>query len=289
MPSNQAEPVTELRLPPEHDQGRSGEAVASGSFHVDIRQHEGPLEALLDLVKKQRLDILDIPIAKVTEQYLESIRRAEALDFEIGAEFLLMAATLIHIKSKALLPTPPSIEEDAGEDPRRDLVQQLLERERFLKAAQVLQEKRLMEDSVWTVGARESHSAVDEDSEQLEVTLFELVRTFGDVLERLRNQPTVEMDRETVSVASRIRYLRNLLEGSEGPVPIRRILLNQQTARALVATFLALLEMVRAQAVELHQRETFGEIVIRKHVLFERTFQTGDPFPSPDSELGRLA
>ncbi len=247
------------------------------------------MDVLLDLVKKQRLDILELPIAKITEQYLDSIRRAEALDFEIGAEFLMMAATLIHIKSKALLPTPPHVEEESEEDLREDLVQRLFERERFLQAAQMLQEKRVVEESVWTAGVRESDPGEGDDSRQLEVSLIDLVRTFSDVLERIRNEPTVEMDRETESVASRIRYLRNLLKASEGPLPIRDILLNQRTARSVVATFLALLEMVKAQAVELKQQETFGEIVIRKHALFDQAFQAEELLPSSDSELEHLA
>ena len=289
MPSSQAGPVSEAENPSERHHRRAAQGVATDSFHVDLRQYEGPLDALLDLIKRQQLDVLDIPIAKVTEQYLESIRRAEALNIEISAEFLMMAATLIHIKSKALLPTTPGVEEDEGDDPREDLVRSLLEREQFLDAAQMLEARRVVEESVWTVGARETEPDGDDESERLDVTLFDLVKTFSEVLERLRNEPTVEMDPETVSVASRIRYLRGLLEVSEGPVPVRRVLLNQRTVRAIVATFLALLEMVKGQAIELSQQETFGEIFIERHALYEQAFQGGEFVRASESELGQLA
>ena len=289
MPSNQAGPVPGAGNPAERHHRPASEELATDSFHVDLRQYEGPLDALLDLIKGQQLDVLEIPIAKVTEQYLESIRRAEALNVEISAEFLMMAATLIHIKSKALLPTTPGVEEEEVDDPREDLVRRLLEREQFLDAAQMLEAKRVVEESVWTVGARETEPDGDDESDRLDVTLFDLVKTFSEVLERLRSEPTVEMDPETVSVASRIRYLRGLLEVSEGPVPVRRVLLNQRNVRAVVATFLALLEMVKGQAIELSQQETFGEIFIEKHALYEQAFQAGEFIRASESELGQLA
>lgn len=288
MSSNQSGPVAGSGILPERQHGPATEELATDSFHVNIQQYEGPLDALLDLIKRQRIDILDIPIAKITEQYLESIRRAEELDVEISGEFVMMAATLIHVKSKALLPTPPGVEEDTGEDTQEDLVRRLLEREKFLEAAQMLEAKRVVEESVWTVGSREIEPDNDDAADRLDVDLFDLVKTFSEVLDRLRNDPTVEMDRETVSVASRIRYVRRLLDASGGAITIGQILVNQSSVRAVVATFLALLEMVKAQAIELSQQETFGEIVIRKHALFEQAFETGAFVPASESELGRL-
>lgn len=259
--------------------------AGSGVFHVRLDQYEGPLDALLDLVKKQQINILDIPIAKVTEQYLESIRVAEELDFEVSAEFVMMAATLVHIKSKLLLPRPPSVDEEQPDDPREDLVRRLIEREKFLQAAQMLKEKRVIEENVWTAGAREPIGEPDEESTELQVSLYDLVTTFGEVLDRLRNEPVVEMDQETVSVASRIQYLKQLLLAEDGPISVRKVLYRQRSPRAVVATFLALLEMVKARAVELRQEKIFGDIVIQRHAMFDEAFREGDLFPTSDSEL----
>lgn len=256
----------------------------SGTFQVHLEQYQGPLDALLELIKKQRIDILDIPIARITEQYLQAIRRAESLNFEVTAEFVLMAATLIHIKSKMLLPVPPKVQDEDPPDPRENLVKRLLEREKFLQAAQMLKQKRVIEENVWSGSSLDVLSESAEPSE-LQVSLFDLVQTFGDVLERLQNQPVVEMEQEPVSVANRIRYMKNLLLSEDGPIFVRQVFLRQGTPRAVVATFLALLEMVKAQAVELRQEELFGEIVIQKHAMFDEAFRNGELLPASDTEL----
>lgn len=286
MPSEQADPALESaiqshELEPDHEYGSPPE---SDSFQVRLEQYEGPLDALLELIKKQRIDILDIPIAKITEQYLQAIRRAESLNFEVSAEFVLMAATLIHIKSKMLLPVPPKPEGEERPDPREDLVKRLLEREKFLQAAQMLKEKRVIEENVWAASAPDVPDDPAEPTE-LQVSLFDLVQTFGDVLERLQNQPVVEMEQEPVSVANRIRYMKNLLLSEDGPIFVRQIFLRQRTPRAIVATFLAVLEMVKAQAIELRQDELFGEIVIQKHAMFDEAFRDGELLPASDTEL----
>lgn len=260
------------------------EAPSRETFVVSLDQYEGPLDALLELIKAQRIDILDIPVASLTEQYLESLRRAESLNVELNAEFVLMAATLVHIKSKMLLPTPPKVDEDGPEDPREDLVKLLLEREKFVQAAQMLGEKRVIEENVWTTAAADA--LADDDGEtELQVSLFDLVQTFGEVLERLENQPVVEMPEESVSVASRILFLKNLLQSDDQPVRLRDVLLRQRVPRAVIATFLALLEMVKAQAIEIRQNQLFGEVVIRKHANFDQAFRSGELLPASDSEL----
>ncbi len=260
------------------------EAPSRETFVVSLEQYEGPLDALLELIKAQRIDILDIPVASLTEQYLESLRRAESLNVELNAEFVLMAATLVHIKSKMLLPTPPKVDEDGPEDPREDLVKLLLEREKFVQAAQMLGEKRVIEENVWTTAAADA--LADDDGEtELQVSLFDLVQTFGEVLERLENQPVVEMPEESVSVASRILFLKNLLQSDDQPVRLRDVLLRQRVPRAVIATFLALLEMVKAQAIEIRQNQLFGEVVIRKHANFDQAFRSGELLPASDSEL----
>ena len=260
------------------------EAPSQETFVVNLEQYEGPLDALLELIKAQQIDILDIPVASLTEQYLESLKQAESLNVELNAEFVLMAATLVHIKSKMLLPTPPKVDEDAPEDPREDLVRLLLEREEFVQAAQMLGEKRVIEENVWTTVAADALAGDDGESE-LQVSLFDLVQTFGEVLERLESQPVVEMPEESVSVASRILFLKNLLQSDDQPVRLRDVLLRQRVPRAVIATFLALLEMVKAQAIEVRQSKLFGEVVIRKHANFDQAFRSGELLPASDSEL----
>ena len=261
-----------------------GPAPLGDQFHVRLDQYEGPLDALLDLVKRQEIDILDIPIVKITEQYLEALRQAESLNFELSGEFVLMAATLIHIKSKTLLPTPPSLEEEP-EDPRDDLVRKLLEQEKFLQAAQMLKEKRIVEENVWTARADESLAPSEDEPTELQVTLFDLVKTFGEVLERLRNEPVVEFEQEPVSVSDRIRFLRDILLTANGDVQLSEILRQQASPRAVIATFLALLEMVRGQTVTVRQTDLFGEIVIRKHTKFNEALDGGGRVPESDSDL----
>lgn len=286
MPTTQSAPDEQRTSPDEDvlDLQAGTEALPADTFVVNLEQYEGPLDALLDLIKTQRLDILDIPVARITEQYLESLKRAESLNVELNAEFVLMAATLIHIKSKVLLPAPPSVDEDAPPDPREDLVNLLLEREKFMQAAQMLGEKRVIEENVWTAVASEP---VDDDdgAPELHVSLFDLVQTFGEVLERLESQPVVEMTGEPVSVASRILYLKNLLQSDDQPVRLRDVLLRQRVPRAVIATFLALLEMVKAQAIKIQQDELFAEITIQKHDNFDEAFRSGELLPASDSEL----
>ena len=276
MQSNPKDPVANQEAPALGGEIEPGRPAASESRAIRIRIEgfEGTLEALVDLVKRQQVAVLDIPVSKVTDQFLTSIRDAELSELESGAEFVMMAATLIHLKAKALLPKPPRIEEVA-EDVVDDRTSQSVERLKFLRAAEILEQKREIEDAVWTAGAPSSDIPSDEEPKEMEVSLFDLVKTFGDVLQRLRSQPTVRIDNETVSVASRVRYLLDILVRAPGPIPIRGILLEQRSTRALVATFLALLEMVRAQAVILSQEELFGEIMIRKHERFKGAFRDG--------------
>ncbi len=253
-------------------------------YDVSIDEFEGPLDLLLDLIRKHRVDIFDIPIAKITDQYLGYIRRAEEFNVELSAEFVLMAATLIQIKSKMLLPTDPAIPGEEPEDAREELVKQLLDREVFINAAQMLRHKRIVEENVWSVPADENF--VEEDAEEpgLAVTLFDLVQTFEEVLERFKNRPTLEVEEEEASVAGRITFLKNLLKSTDGPISVRDIFLRQSGRRALVSTFLAVLELVKAQAIALRQSELFGDIVIQKHKMFDAAFDDDGSFLATDAE-----
>ncbi len=256
---------------------------------LDIRleQYEGPLDLLLDLIRKQQIDIKDIPIATITAQYLEYIEKARETDIDLGAEFVYMAATLIHIKSKMLLPRDPALEPDKDnqEDPRQELVDRLLEHERFKNAAEMLQQKRMIEENVWSnpqLGAFVS----EEDDPGMVTTLFDLVKAFGELLERARTRPTYEVESTDITVADMIHYLRErfLEAGVDQPVFILRIFEQQRSRRAMIALFLAVLEMVRMQAVVLAQKDLFGEIALQRHPNFDAVFASGEPIAAIEKD-----
>jgi segregation and condensation protein A len=249
-------------------------------LNIHLEQYEGPLDLLLDLIRKQQIDIKDIPIATITTQYLEYLEKAREMDMDLGAEFVYMAATLIHIKSKMLLPRDPALAPEGvdQEDPRQELVDRLLEHERFKNAAEMLQQKRMIEENVWS--NPQMKAFVNEgDDPGLAITLFDLVKSFGDLLERAKNRPTYEVDTADVTVAEMIRYLQErFVEAGPGqPVFILRIFERQRSRRAMVALFLAVLEMVRMQAVVVTQKDLFGEIALQRHANYEAVFSSGEP------------
>lgn len=237
-------------------------------FRLD--HYEGPLDLLLDLIRRQEIDIRDIPIAKITGQYLAYLEQARELDMDIGAEFIFMAATLIHIKSKMLLPTDPALKKEGeAEDPREELVQRLLEHERFRAAAEMLQQKRIIEENVWST-PRIAEFVSEDDMPGLAVTMFDLVKAMGEIIERAKNRPIYEVTEEEVSVGDMVRHLRTLLEHikRDKPLFILQVMEKQRTRRAMICLFLAVLEMVKLQAVEILQKELFGEIALAKGEKF---------------------
>src|SRR5579872_2494981 len=160
----------------------------------------------LDLIRKQQINLYDIPIASITHQYLDYMQRALELDIELSAEFVYMAATLIHIKSRMLLPKDPELDKiSPEEDPRQELVDRLLEHERFKNAAEMLQQKRMLEEVAWS-NLQIDRFLSEEDDPGLAVTIFDLVKTFQTVLERAKNRPIYEIGKEEVSVPDMIRY-----------------------------------------------------------------------------------
>jgi len=246
------------------------------NFHLE--RYEGPLDLLLDLIRKQQIDIRDIPIATITAQYLEYLEKARELDIDLGAEFVYMAATLIHIKSRMLLPRDPELDKDhPEEDPRQELVDRLLEHEKFKNAAEMLQQKRLIEENVWSNPQIQSFLS-DEEDPGLAITLYDLVKAFGDLLERAKNRPVYEVAGADVGVADMIQYLRSALESAgDQPVFILRIAEQQRSLRAMIALFLAVLEMVKMQAVVITQKDLFGEIALERHKLFDTVFSSEQP------------
>ncbi len=243
----------------------------SSPLDVRLEHYEGPLDLLLDLIRRQQIDIKDIPIATITAQYLSYMDKARELDMDLGAEFVYMAATLIHIKSKMLLPVDPELLKiSPEEDPRQELVDRLLEHERFKNAAQMLQQKRLIEENVWSNPQIQNYLAEEEDP-GLAVTLFDLVKAFGEILDRVKNRPIYEVSGDDISVPDMILHLASLLRSTTDHEPLRILALfeRQRSVRAMISMFLAVLELVRRQAVSLVQTEAFGEIALKKHARFE--------------------
>src|SRR6266704_276190 len=177
-----------------------------GDLKISLPLYEGPLDLLLELIRRQKLDVYDIPIAKITEQYLEYLHLMEELDVDVASEFLVIAAQLIYIKSKMLLPPDPDANPEEQEDPRAELVRRLLEYEKFKNAAQMLYQRELVENAAWS----NPGSIVVEDGElesEVAVTLYDLLTVFRDVLKRSEQRPMMEVQRDEFSVEQMMAFL----------------------------------------------------------------------------------
>jgi segregation and condensation protein A len=249
---------------------RKDEVESASPFSVVVGQvYDGPLDLLLDLIRKQDIDIYDIPIAKITAQFLSFVERLKQTDVDAAGEFIYTAALLIHIKSRMLLPRSPAETAEENDDPRRELVERLLEHERFKNAAQMLRQKQQIEEATWTRPAREFQD--DEGTErEIAADTVDLVRVFREVLERVKQRPILNVDDESVTVGQMIDYLRRRLTMEDVPVPLSQMLRNARSERAVICMFLALLELVRLQAILLRQERNFGDILVKKHTAFEQ-------------------
>jgi segregation and condensation protein A len=242
-------------------------------YKINIPLYEGPLDLLLDLIKKQEMNIHDIQIAKITSQYLDYLHKLEELNVDVSADFIYMAATLIYIKSKMLLPPDPlaSPEEQAA-DPRADLVQRLVEHEKYKNAAQLLYQKQQVEENVWSKPDKSLYQ--DEGTEgDLVVSLVDLVRVFQQVLERRKEVSRIELQHEQFTVAQMMAQLRaQILASDDNTVNLIRFFEACPSRHAMIVAFLAVLEMVKMQAIAMVQEKQFGEIVLRKHKMFDSAF-----------------
>src|SRR5881628_1561665 len=239
-------------------------------FAVEVGSvYEGPLDLLLDLIRKQDIDIYDIPIAKITAQYLTYVEKLRELDVNVAADFIYMAAVLIHIKSKMLLPRDPAATSEEQEDPRAELVNRLIEHEKFKSAAQMLMQKQQIEDAVRSNTAIREFIDAEGTEPELAADVIDLVKTFQQILERARTRPMIQVDEETVTVSQMIEYLRRRLSLEDRPLRLKEFLRNVQSRQALVCMFLAMLELVRLQAIQLRQDRLFGEVLVRKHQNFD--------------------
>jgi len=234
------------------------------AFPVKLDNFDGPLDLLLFLIRRNELDISDIPIVLITQQYLDVVQLLQELNLDVAGEFLVMAATLIHIKSRMLLPRPDPAQEDPAEDPREALVRRLLEHQRFKAAAELLHEKEIQRSAMWHRPDGRVADVVGEAPEpEIEVDLFSLMAAFRQVLERARQRPRVILPPEQMPIETRIEQLLARLSETDA-CGFEELFADVQTRAGMIVTFLALLEMIRLKMVRVYQQGNFGAIRVYK-------------------------
>jgi len=231
-------------------------------LNIRLDAFEGPLDLLLHLIKKEEIDIWNIPIAHITEQYLEYLQIMKDLNINLAGEWLMMAATLIYIKSRMLLPPDPAenIGEEIEDDPRRDLVYDLLEHQKFKNAAEMLYTREEVENAVW---AKPPAEALEDNGEVVSVTLFDLLRSFHEIVKRFEERRAMEVAPEEVTVEQKIAEMRRFFIVHD-KILFSTFFAAVNSKQHLIAMFLALLELVRLREVRLLQEKAFGEIQISK-------------------------
>jgi len=242
-------------------------------YKINIPMYEGPLDLLLDLIKQQKMSIHDIQISQITSQYLDYLHKLEELNVDVSSEFIYMAASLIYIKSKMLLPPDPlACADDVSADPREELVQRLLEHEKFKNAAQLLYQKQQIEENVWSKPDKSLYN--DQGAEgELAVSLVDLVKVFQQVLERRKEVSRIELQHEQFTVAQMIAQLRGqILASEDSSVNLVKFFEACPSRHAMIVAFLAVLEMVKLQAVAIVQEKQFGEILLRRSKSFDAVF-----------------
>ena len=234
---------------------------------ISLPLYEGPLDLLLDMIRKQKIDVYDIPIARITEQYLEYLRFIQELNIDVAGEFIFMAAQLIYIKSRMLLPPDPDAPEEET-DPRMELVRRLLEYERFKNAAQMLYQRELVEKVSWN-NPGEIPFEESELEPQMSVTLYDLLLAFRDVVKRAESRPLMEVSRDEFSIEQMMGYLLDRIVSANKDVTLTDVLPAINSRRGLITAFLALLELTRLKAIFLRQERALGEITLRANSNYE--------------------
>ena len=234
------------------------------NYPVRLDNFEGPLDLLLHLIKKNELNIYDIPIAVITKQYLEYVELMQEMNLDIAGEFLVMAATLIHVKSRMLLPRPDPKQDDPDEDPREALVRRLLEHQKFKAAAELLHERETLRSAQWTrPDGLIAEIAGEPPEPEIEVDLFSLISAFRTVVERAKARPQVYLPAEQIPIELRIEQLMERLSETEA-CGFEDLFADVQTRSGLVVTFLALLEMIRLKLIRVFQTGVVGPIRVYK-------------------------
>ncbi len=249
-------------LTPSSGEPGESEGRLLGDYRVELPVFEGPLDLLLHLIRKHEVDIFDIPVALITDKYLAYLEWMRVLDIDIASEFLVMASTLAHIKSRMLLPEE-ELEEGVGEeeiDPRDELVRRLLDYQRYKEAGEDLRDRPILYRDVFVRGTRTP--ANGPDSPYLGVSVFKLVEAFDRVLKRADKKISYKVMMEHVSIADRIHELAELLR-DKPEVVFDELFVEARTRSMVVVTFLALLEMARLRMVRLHQAQDSDVIHVR--------------------------
>jgi len=230
------------------------------AYTVRLEMFEGPLDLLLHLIKKNKLKITEIPIALITEQYLDYLKLMKVLNLDVAGEYLLMAATLLHIKSRMLLPASSDGEGEEEEiDPRAELVRRLLEYQQYKEAAVELEKRPLLDRDVYARGVSQEE---EPEEEKVEVNLFELLEAFRRVLEKAKSEATHEVILDPITLEQRIQEILSLLRQERRSMAFHTLFPEQAPRRMIVVTFLALLELVKAKAVRIFQASPFETIRI---------------------------
>jgi segregation and condensation protein A len=250
------------------------------AYPVRLDNFEGPLDLLLHLIKQSEVNIYDIPIALITRQYLEYIDLMQEMNLDVAGEFLVMAATLIHIKSRTLLPRPDPAQEDPDEDPREALVRRLLEHQKFKAAAELLHERETLRSAQWTrPDGPISEIAGEAPEPEIEVDLFSLITAFRTVVERSKQRPKVYLPSEQIPIEDRIEELLNKLSETDA-CGFEDLFADVQSRAGLIVTFLALLEMIRLKLVRVFQSGAMSPIRV-----YKRARPVDAPKPLLDPEV----
>ncbi len=232
------------------------------SYEIKLDIFEGPLDLLLYLIRKNEIDIYNIPIALITEQYLGYLDLMRSLNLDLAGEYLVLAATLLHIKSRLLLPPVENEDqEEEGEDPRAELVQQLLEYRAYKEAALTLEHRPLLERDVFARGApsEQPDHAGDDDEAMVEVDVFELVEAFRRIVANLDKTERLAFDTEKISLADRINEIMDQLTEAK-QLSFTELLGERTDRRRIVYTFLAILELMKLRMIRAYQAGPFGAI-----------------------------
>jgi segregation and condensation protein A len=235
---------------------------------ISLPHYEGPLDLLLDLIRKQKIDIYDIPIASITQQYLDFMHLLQELNVDLASDFILMAAQLIYIKSRTLLPPDPDAEDGPIEDPRAELVRRLLEYEKFKNAAQMLYQREMVERAAWCNPGEIPFESCELEP-QVAVSLYDLLLAFRVVVKRAESHSQLELNRDEFSVEQMMGYLFDKIASARGVITLTDALPAVSTRRGLITAFLALLELTRLRAIYLWQEQPFGEISARANPNYE--------------------
>ena len=219
---------------------------------------DGPLDLLLHLIRQEQINIYDIPVARIADEYLRYLQVMQELDIAVAGDFLVMAATLIELKTRMLLPRDPFATPEEEEDPRKDLVDQLLEYQKYKAAAQMLWSRATVERAVF----KRAEIETDKTNPEVSVGLFDLLKVFQEILARHREEVLLEIEREEISMTEMLERLRNMVM-SAGELNLRVFFERAQSRRELVLAFLSVLELVRSTEIKLIQKETFGDIVAK--------------------------